>query len=78
MSSQRLLSLKSYFFKNQESLKVMSKIVSSAQELHEAGLPLLRHSNHLLTSVKTQAAPFLMVLSFDIQVLIAPVNQPIF
>ena len=63
---------------NQESLKVMSKIVSSAQELHEAGLKLTPQTlKSFIDLCKNQAVmtPVSNGVKSDIQVLIAPVNQ---
>ena len=63
---------------NQESLKVMSKIVSSAQELHEAGLKLTPQTlKSFIDLCKDQAVmiPVSNGVESDIQVLIAPVNQ---
>ena len=63
---------------NQESLKVMSKIVSSAQELHEAGLKLTPQTlKSFIDLCKDQAVmtPVSNGVKSDIQVLIAPVNQ---
>jgi len=63
---------------NQESLKVMSKIVSSAQELHEAGLKLTPQTlKSFIELCKDQAVmmPVSNGIESDIQVLIAPVNQ---
>ena len=63
---------------NQESLKVMSKIVSSAQELHEAGLkltPQTLKSFIELCKDQTVMMPVSNGIESDIQVLIAPVNQ---
>ena len=63
---------------NQESLKVMSKIVSSAQELHEAGLKLTPQTlKSFIELCKDQAVmtPVSNGVKSDIQVLIAPVNQ---
>lgn len=63
---------------NQESLKVMSKIVSSAQELHEAGLKLTPQTlKSFIDLCKNQAVmtPVSNGVESDIQVLIAPVNQ---
>ena len=63
---------------NQESLKVMSKIVSSAQELHEAGLkltPQTLKSFIELCKDQTVMMPVSNGIKSDIQVLIAPVNQ---
>lgn len=63
---------------NQESLKVMSKIVSSAQELHEAGLKLTpRTLKSFIELCKDQAVMMLVSngIESDIQVLIAPVSQ---
>ena len=63
---------------NQESLKVMSKIVSSAQELHEAGLKLTPQTlKSFIDLCKDQAVmiPVSNGIESDIQVLIAPVSQ---
>lgn len=63
---------------NQESLKVMSKIVSSAQELHEAGLkltPQTLKSFIELCKDQTVMMPVSNGIEFDIQVLIASVSQ---
>ena len=63
---------------NQESLKVMNKIVSSAQELHEAGLKLTPQTlKSFIDLCKNQAVttPVSNGVKSDIQVLIAPVNQ---
>ena len=63
---------------NQESLKVMSKIVSSAQELHEAGLKLTPQTlKSFIDLCKDQAVmtPVSNGVKSDIQVLIAPVSQ---
>ena len=63
---------------NQESLKVMNKIVSSAQELHEAGLkltPQTLKSFIELCKDQTVMMPVSNGIQSDIQVLIAPVNQ---
>ena len=63
---------------NQESLKVMSKIVSSAQELHEAGLKLTPQTlKSFIDLCKDQAVmmPVSNGIESDIQVLIAPVIQ---
>ena len=63
---------------NQESLKVMSKIVSSAQELHEAGLKLTPQTlKSFMDLCKDQAVmmPVSNGIKSDIQVLIAPVSQ---
>ncbi len=63
---------------NQESLKVMSKIVSSAQELHEAGLKLTPQTlKSFIDLCKDQAVmmPVSNGVQSDIQVLIAPVSQ---
>ena len=63
---------------NQESLKVMSKIVSSAQELHEAGLKLTPQTlKSFIDLCKDQAVmiPVSNGIKSDIQVLIAPVSQ---
>ncbi len=63
---------------NQESLKVMSKIVSSAQELHEAGLKLTPQTlKSFIDLCKDQAVmmPVSNGIESDIQVLIAPESQ---
>ena len=63
---------------NQESLKVMSKIVSSAQKLHEAGLKLTPQTlKSFIDLCKDQAVmiPVSNGIESDIQVLIAPVSQ---
>ena len=63
---------------NQESLKVMSKIVSSAQELHETGLKLTPQTlKSFIDLCKDQSVmmPVSNGVKSDIQVLIAPVNQ---
>jgi len=63
---------------NQESLKVMNKIVSSAQELHEAGLKLTPQTlKSFIELCKDQAVmmPVSNGIQSDIQVLIAPVSQ---
>ena len=63
---------------NQESLKVMSKIVSSAQELHEAGLKLTPQTlKSFIDLCKDQSVmmPVSNGIKSDIQVLIAPVSQ---
>lgn len=63
---------------NQESLKVMNKIVSSAQELHEAGLKLTPQTlKSFIELCKDQAVmmPVSNGVQSDIQVLIAPVSQ---
>ena len=63
---------------NQESLKVMNKIVSSAQELHEAGLKLTSQTlKSFIELCKDQAVmmPVSNGIESDIQVLIAPVSQ---
>lgn len=62
----------------QESLKVMNKIVSSAQELHEAGLKLTSQTlKSFIELCKDQAVmmPVSNGIESDIQVLIAPVSQ---
>lgn len=62
----------------QESLKVMSKIVSSAKELHEAGLKLTSQTlKSFIELCKDQAVmmPVSNGIESDIQVLIAPVSQ---
>lgn len=69
---------KETLLQNQESLKVMSKIVSSAQELHEAGLKLTPQTlKSFIDLCKDQAVmtPVFNGVKSDIQVLIAPVNQ---
>ena len=69
---------KETLLQNQESLKVMSKIVSSAQELHEAGLKLTPQTlKSFIDLCKDQAVmiPVSNGVESDIQVLIAPVNQ---
>ncbi len=69
---------KETLLQNQESLKVMSKIVSSAQELHEAGLKLTPQTlKSFIDLCKDQAVmiPVSNGVKSDIQVLIAPVNQ---
>lgn len=69
---------KETLLQNQESLKVMSKIVSSAQELHEAGLKLTPQTlKSFIDLCKDQAVmlPVSNGIQSDIQVLIAPVNQ---
>ena len=69
---------KETLLQNQESLKVMSKIVSSAQELHEAGLKLTPQTlKSFIDLCKNQAVmtPVSNGVKSDIQVLIAPVNQ---
>ncbi len=69
---------KELLLQNQESLKVMSKIVSSAQELHEAGLKLTPQTlKSFIDLCKDQAVmtPVSNGVKSDIQVLIAPVNQ---
>ena len=69
---------KETLLQNQESLKVMSKIVSSAQELHEAGLKLTPQTlKSFIDLCKNQAVmtPVSNGIKSDIQVLIAPVNQ---
>lgn len=63
---------------NQESLKVMNKIVSSAQELHEAGIKLTPQTlKSFIDLCKDQAVmmPVSNGIESDIQVLIAPVIQ---
>lgn len=63
---------------NQESLKVMSKIVSSAKELHEAGLkltPQTLKSFIELCKDQTVMMPVSNGIQSDIQVLIASVSQ---
>lgn len=69
---------KETLLQNQESLKVMSKIVSSAQELHEAGLkltPQTLKSFIELCKDQTVMMPVSNGIQSDIQVLIAPVSQ---
>ena len=69
---------KETLLQNQESLKVMSKIVSSAQELHEAGLKLTPQTlKSFIDLCKDQAVmmPVSNGIKSDIQVLIAPVSQ---
>ncbi len=69
---------KETLLQNQESLKVMSKIVSSAQELHEAGLKLTPQTlKSFIDLCKDQAVmmPVSNGIESDIQVLIAPVIQ---
>ena len=69
---------KELLLQNQESLKVMSKIVSSAQELHKAGLKLTPQTlKSFIDLCKDQAVmiPVSNGIKSDIQVLIAPVNQ---
>ena len=69
---------KELLLQNQESLKVMSKIVSSAQELHEAGLKLTPQTlKSFIDLCKDQAVmiPVFNGIKSDIQVLIAPVSQ---
>ena len=69
---------KEALLQNQESLKVMSKIVSSAQELHEAGLKLTPQTlKSFIELCKDQAVmmPVSNGIKSDIQVLIAPVSQ---
>lgn len=69
---------KELLLQNQESLKVMSKIVSSAQELHEAGLKLTPQTlKSFIDLCKDQAVmmPVSNGIESDIQVLIAPVIQ---
>ena len=63
---------------NQESLKVMNKIVSSAQELHEAGLKLTPQTLKSFIELykdQTVMMPVSNGIQSDIQVLIAPVSQ---
>ena len=63
---------------NQESLKVMNKIVSFAQELHEAGLKLTPQTLKSFIDLckdQTVMMPVSNGVKSDIQVLIAPVNQ---
>lgn len=69
---------KETLLQNQESLKVMSKIVSSAQELHEAGLKLTPQTlKSFIDLCKDQMVmmPVSNGIQSDIQVLIAPVSQ---
>ena len=69
---------KETLLQNQESLKVMSKIVSSAQELHEAGLKLTPQTlKSFIDLCKDQAVmtPVSNGVKSDIQALIAPVSQ---
>ena len=69
---------KETLLQNQESLKVMSKIASSAQELHEAGLKLTPQTlKSFIDLCKDQAVmmPVSNGIESDIQVLIAPVIQ---
>ena len=69
---------KETLLQNQESLKVMSKIVSSAQELHEAGLKLTPQTlKSFIDLCKDQAVmmPVSNGIESDIQVLITPVIQ---
>ena len=69
---------KELLLQNQESLKVMNKIVSSAQELHEAGLkltPQTLKSFIELCKDQTVMTPVSNGIQSDIQVLIAPVSQ---
>ena len=69
---------KEILLQNQESLKVMNKIVSSAQELHEAGLKLTPQTlKSFIDLCKDQAVmmPVSNGIESDIQVLIAPVSQ---
>ena len=69
---------KELLLQNQESLKVMSKIVSSAQELHEAGLKLTPQTlKSFIDLCKDQVVitPVSNGVKSDIQVLIAPVIQ---
>ena len=69
---------KETLLQNQESLKVMNKIVSSAQELHEAGLkltPQTLKSFIELCKDQTVMMPVSNGIQSDIQVLIAPVSQ---
>ena len=69
---------KELLLQNQESLKVMSKIVSSAQELHEAGLKLTPQTlKSFIDLCKDQAVmiPVSNGIKSDIQVLITPVSQ---
>ena len=69
---------KETLLQNQESLKVMSKIVSSAQELHEAGLKLTPQTlKSFIDLCKDQSVmmPVSNGIESDIQVLIAPVIQ---
>ena len=69
---------KETLLQNQESLKVMSKIVSSAQELHEAGLKLTPQTLKSFIDLckdQTVMMPVSNGIQSDIQVLIAPVSQ---
>ena len=69
---------KETLLQNQELLKVMSKIVSSAQELHEAGLKLTPQTlKSFIDLCKDQSVmmPVSNGIKSDIQVLIAPVSQ---
>ena len=69
---------KELLLQNQESLKVMSKIVSSAQELHEAGLKLTPQTLKSFIDLCKDQAVMMSVsngIKSDIQVLIAPVSQ---
>jgi len=69
---------KETLLQNQESLKVMSKIVSSAQELHEAGLKLTPQTLKSFIDLckdQTVMTPVSNGVKSDIQVLIAPVSQ---
>lgn len=69
---------KETLLQNQESLKVMSKIVSSAQELHEAGLKLTPQTLKSFIDLckdQTVMMPVSNGIESDIQVLIAPVIQ---
>ena len=69
---------KEALLQNQKSLKVMNKIVSSAQELHEAGLKLTPQTlKSFIDLCKDQSVmmPVSNGIKSDIQVLIAPVSQ---
>jgi len=69
---------KKTLLQNQESLKVMSKIVSSAQELHEAGLKLTPQTLKSFMNLCKDQAIMMSVsngIESDIQVFIAPVSQ---
>ena len=69
---------KETLLQNQESLKVMSKIVSSAQELHEAGLKLTPQTLKSFIDLCKDQAVMIHVsngVKSDIQVLITPVSQ---
>ena len=73
-----VVSFEEISLQNQESLKVMNKIVSSAQELHEAGLKLTPQTlKSFMNLCKDQAVimPVSNGIKSDIQVLIAPVSQ---